>query len=413
MPRSNISFSSSSRHNVIALCVALAANACGHTFVLIVMPTLGRQLGFSDIETGLLIGLSALLLALSGPVWGMISDRKGRRKVLLLALVSAASFPPLLALISQMRLADTLSVQAAFLLLLASRIGQVCLSGGLMPAAQAWLADQTTAQNRAGAMALMGAAFGFGSIIGGSFAWQMGGNHLIFALCLIAIMIILGVIWLSQVMKAPTDQSSSLQEQQASHDRPASGHLSIRSLLPFLIITLCGLATYGLLHQVTPLRFQDAFGLSSTQAIAQSGKTMSLTVVGMVLMQFLVARKLGWSPARLLNTGAVGALIALIAAALAPTIIFLSGATILLGISLGILIPGNLASLSLTAGPSAQARAAGTNAVAQGIGMAIGPIAGAALHQLSPLAPYGLAIGLFALVCIIALFTKKKSAFAV
>ncbi len=55
---------------------------------------------------------------------------------------------------------------------------------------------------------------------------------------------------------------------------------------------------------------------------------------------------------------------------------------------LGLMLPGNLASLSLRAGPHAQGKAAGFNVVGQGLGFAIGPLTGAALRQLSPRMPF-------------------------
>ena len=408
------SYTSYSRRSVVALCTALAANACGHTFILIVMPTLGRQLGFGDIQTGLLIGLSALLLALSGPILGIISDRKGRRRVIVIALLGAASFPLILAWLSEMRLSGIIGIQSTYFLLLAARTAQVSISGGLMPATQAWLADHTATEKRASAMALMGASFGLGSIVGGTFAWWFGADHLVLALCLITAVIIATAIWVLSTVKdrpeAQNEPSFNSTDSNPNFDAPS---FSISSLLPFLAVTLCGLATYGLLHQVTPLRLQDVFGLSANDAIAQSGKIMSFTLLGLVIMQFLVARKLGWSPARLMQTGSITALLAIVVILFSPSIPFLTVATMVLGMSLGILIPGNLAKLSLTAGPAAQARAAGINAIAQGIGMALGPAVGAFLHQLAPVAPYGLACALIATIVVMSFLPAKKAPFTI
>lgn len=73
-----------------------------------------------------------------------------------------------------------------------------------------------------------------------------------------------------------------------------------------------------------------------------------------------------------------------------------------MGLALGMALPGNLGFLSLLAGPFAQGRAAGVNAVAQGLGMAAGPVAGAALHRISPLAPALACAAAMALALIIA-----------
>ena len=78
------------------------------------------------------------------------------------------------------------------------------------------------------------------------------------------------------------------------------------------------------------------------------------------------------------------------------------GAMILVGASVGLLLPGNLAAMSLATGAKAQGKVAGINAVAMGVGLVIGPIAGPrsiASHAL----PYWLACALLALLAAVVL----------
>ncbi|WP_181847332.1 MFS transporter [Thalassospira profundimaris] len=402
-----------SRTDMIArrcLVGALIANATGHSFILIVMPSLGRVFGFGDMQTGLLVGMSALLLALSGPFWGAISDRKGRRPVLLTALISAVGFLLLLAGILYKRAAFD-HPGSLFAVLLCARLVQVGLGGGLMPAAQAWLADRSGPQQRASAMALMGSAFGLGSILGGIVAWLMSATALLPALGLIAGFILFTIVGLVLTLQ---DDPHKVVPQQASSLFPANGgRINLYGLVPFLMVTVCGLSVYGLLYQVTPLRLQDVMGFSAEQAMQQSGRMMMLSLAGMVVAQGIGVRMLRWRPAVLLQSGAIMAILAMIGAVAAPTLLPLTLSMIFLGISLGLLIPGNLALLSLAVGPDAQARGAGINAIAQGIGMAAGPVAGAGLYQVSEIAPYVLNVFLLVLIGVISLFLRRKYAFAV
>ncbi|SIT15945.1 MFS transporter [Insolitispirillum peregrinum] len=375
-----------------ALLMLLAANAVAHSFVLIVLPPLGRKMGLADLQTGMVIGLSALMLTLSGPVWGQICERWGRRPVLLSGLAVAALFPAVLAVILTAALSSALTVGMVFAVLLLARLGQAVGTGGIMPAAQAYLADSTSAGRRAAGMGLMGAAFGAGLVIGGALAWRLGSTQAVPALLAISLLICVGlaVAWrlLPEPPRAPVPAEAA--------------RLRVASLWPFLLTTLCGVAVYALVQQVTALRYQDDFGLSLDESIGRSGATLMLTMAVMIVTQGVFVRRLGWQPSRLVRVGAVGGLLAMVVATVAPSIPVLMAAMAGLGAFLGLLLPGNLAALSLRAGAGAQAKVAGLNAIGQGLGMAAGPVMGAALHQLSPAAPYGMAGLLLLVICVLA-----------
>jgi multidrug resistance protein len=90
---------------------------------------------------------------LFSPIWGRLSDRVGRKPIILLGLLgSTASYVTL-------ALANSLA-----LLFVARIVGGI--AGANIPAAQAYIADVTTPENRARGMGLVGAAFGLGFIFG-------------------------------------------------------------------------------------------------------------------------------------------------------------------------------------------------------------------------------------------------------
>lgn len=382
-----------------ALLGGLLANGAGHSFLLIVLPPLGRGLGFGDVRTGLLLSLSALLLVVAGPAWGHVCDRWGRRCVLVAGLGAAALFPMAMAAILAGHAAGALSGEAAFALLLAARLVQSALSAGIMPAAQTVLADLTSADRRAGGMGMMGAAFGMGAILGGAFAWRMGGNDPVTALLIIAALIAAGTLTVWLRVEEPERGAARADGLAAA---PTGAWPRLADIRPFLAITLCGLTAYSLLQQVTALRLQDSFGLPPVDSVQRGGAILALTMAVMVATQGLAVRWLDWSPIRLLRTGAAIAALAMATAALAPSLALLMAAMAGLGGGLGLLLPGNLAMLSLRTATDAQARTAGLNGIGQGLGMAAGPLLGAALHQLSPAAPYWAAAAILCAVCALA-----------
>lgn len=105
---------------------------------------------------GLLMASFSAMQFLFAPLWGRLSDRVGRRPVLILGLAgSVASY--LLFAVGTTR--------ESLLLLFVSRIG-AGIAGATIPTAQAYIADVTTREQRARGMALIGAAFGLGFTFG-------------------------------------------------------------------------------------------------------------------------------------------------------------------------------------------------------------------------------------------------------
>lgn len=125
----------------LALFLSLAVFTTGQSLLLVVLPPLGRRLGFSDIHIGGILSLSALLMMVSAPAWGYLSERIGRRPVLLTALVGAALGSIGFGIIIYFRLSGALSVFLALTLLALVRATQTLITSGILPAAQAYMAD--------------------------------------------------------------------------------------------------------------------------------------------------------------------------------------------------------------------------------------------------------------------------------
>lgn len=112
-----------------------------------------REYGASGKVVGAVVGVYSIMQFFFAPVWGRLSDRIGRRPVILISLTASCLGYFLFAF------ARSLTV------LFVSRI--VAGAGGAnIGTAQAYIADTTTHENRAKGMGLIGAAFGMGFILG-------------------------------------------------------------------------------------------------------------------------------------------------------------------------------------------------------------------------------------------------------
>jgi MFS family permease len=105
----------------------------------------------------------SLMQFIFAPIWGRISDRIGRRPILLIGLAGSVVFYSLFAYASYLGFAGHPSL--AVVLILISRIG-AGIAGATISTAQAVIADCTTPENRSRGMALIGAAFGIGFTFG-------------------------------------------------------------------------------------------------------------------------------------------------------------------------------------------------------------------------------------------------------
>lgn len=112
-----------------------------------------REYGASGIAVGGVVGIYSIMQFFFAPVWGRLSDRVGRRPVLLISLT--ASFT------GYLLFAFTRSLTVLF----ASRV-IAGIGGANIGTAQAYIADSTSPENRAKGMGLIGAAFGLGFILG-------------------------------------------------------------------------------------------------------------------------------------------------------------------------------------------------------------------------------------------------------
>ncbi len=112
---------------------------------------------------GLLMASFSLMQFLFAPLWGRVSDRVGRRPILLLGLAGSVVFYSLFAVASELGASGAPGL--GLLLLFAARLG-AGVAGATISTAQAVIADSTPPNRRAHGMALIGAAFGIGFTFG-------------------------------------------------------------------------------------------------------------------------------------------------------------------------------------------------------------------------------------------------------
>jgi MFS family permease len=133
----------------------------GFGLILPLIPLYGQSFGASGMVNGMIMASYSLMQFLFAPVWGRLSDRIGRRPVLLTSTACACLSYVIFALGSGVK--D--NPRLALAIILASRIfAGIC--GANITVAQAYIADITPPEQRSARMGLVGMAFGLGFILG-------------------------------------------------------------------------------------------------------------------------------------------------------------------------------------------------------------------------------------------------------
>ena len=134
----------------------------GFGIVIPVLPIYAKQFGATELENGWLVGIYSAMQFLAGPLLGKLSDRVGRRPVLLVSLVGTAVGFFIMG--GAQRLALLFVTPILAWLFIARIIDGI--SGGNISTAQAYIADVTKPEERSKNMGMIGAAFGLGFIFG-------------------------------------------------------------------------------------------------------------------------------------------------------------------------------------------------------------------------------------------------------
>ncbi len=198
-----------------------------------ILPFFARDLGASSVHMGLLVTVWAGAQFLFAPLWGTLSDRIGRRPVLLLGLLGNALHFGMIAL-----------AQNIWLALGARFLGGV-LSAATIPTAQAYIADTTPAEERTGRMALVGVAINLGFIGGPTAGGMLAAAGLNYREAILVAAAVAGFNWIVALLALPEPPHRSRRE---GREKGFSGVQAVRMALggPHALLFLLAFAgTFG------------------------------------------------------------------------------------------------------------------------------------------------------------------------
>ena len=174
----------------------------GFGIVIPILPFLSPQLGADKMDVAYIIVIYAVGAGLFAPYWGRLSDRIGRKPVIMICLAGAALSYVMLGLASELWM------------IFAAR-GFAGIMAGNFGVASAMMADITKPENRAKGMGMIGAAFGMGLVLGPLLGGVLSGGGSSFVLpCIVA-----GVMSVLAIIAAALFLPESLSEEKRAANR--------------------------------------------------------------------------------------------------------------------------------------------------------------------------------------------------
>lgn len=141
------------RSPIALLFFTIFLDLLGFSIVIPILPIYATELGANALQTGIIAGVYSLMNFLFSPFWGALSDRVGRRPVILTSIAIAT--------LGYVGLAFSTTLLMLGLARTISGIGSANIS-----VAQAFIVDITDPKDRPKALGLVGAAFGLGFVFG-------------------------------------------------------------------------------------------------------------------------------------------------------------------------------------------------------------------------------------------------------
>jgi len=143
--------------NLFIIALIAIVNALGYGIIIPVLYSYSQRFGMSDFENGLLFSIFSLCQFISTPIIGRLSDKYGRKPLLIIS-ISGTALSFFLA---------AFAPSAIFLFIARALDG---ITAGNIPVASAIISDTTKPKDRAIGLGIIGASFGFGFVFGPAIA---------------------------------------------------------------------------------------------------------------------------------------------------------------------------------------------------------------------------------------------------
>ena len=355
-----------------AVWTAVAMDLLGFGIIIPLLPLYADSFGASPTTIGVLFASYSLAQFVLSPVWGRISDRVGRKPVLVVTIIGSA--------IGSLVLGLAGSLAALF-------VGRIIdgASGASVAVARATVADVATPEQRPRLMGLLGAAFGFGFVIGpvvGSLA-ALGGPAVPFFLAAGISALNAVATWIrvpeTRVVVEAGAPSASVRDLSSTVAR-------------FVILTFVGVTAFAAFEATFSLLAAARLGLGEAEigfVFAGIGVLLVGTQAGLIGPATRLVGEL-----MLIRIGLAMNVVGFVVLSAAETWTLLVPGLAILALGQGFITPALASAIAGSAEPGMSGTALGVQQSAGGLARVVGPAAGGALFAIGLPVPYVVAAAL-------------------
>jgi MFS family permease len=357
------------------------AHGMGQSMVFAMLPALGREVGFAEVAIGTIVSMSSLVFFLGSRAWGRISDRWGRKPVILCGLWGYSIGTLAFALLFGLGIYGVLGGTLLYGLIMGTRMAQSVVMSGTTPGTSAYIADTTTPVTRASGMGRLAAAANIGSIMGPAFAGLLAAFSLLLPLVFAALVAGAAALLVNRLLP-------HTHVLPPSHQSGAKLRLFDPRFAACLALGMAVFTGFSIVQQTLAFLIQDTLLLDGRHTAQTYGFTMMISAAAALLAQTILVQRVKLAPMLLLRIGMpllACAFALLIWAASLPAF---GMAMVLMGLGLGLCGPGFNAAVSLAVSAREQGAAAGIASAIPSLGFILGPVAGTWLYQVNPHYPY-------------------------
>jgi MFS transporter, DHA1 family, tetracycline resistance protein len=342
-----------------------------------------RNFGIPDWQAGAMLSLAGLFLMLSGAPWGRLSNRLGRKRVVIIGLGGMGVSLLFVAAVIQSGLGSALSVLAITLALFVFRSSMYYSYGAVPVASQAWVSDHVPPEKRSAAMGNIGASQGIGMIMGPALAALLSKLGLGAPFWVIGLVPLLGACIVAFYLPHSKLGSQSVGKGRLSLFDPRIRPALLTAFICMFVIVTAQL-TIGFLAI-------DIIKLAPKNAAAAAGAALTSVGVAFLIAQIMVS-KLAWPPRRLALLGApiaaLGFGLTPFALQAWPVVYMLCAGFFTAAFGLGMLWPAFQAGSANAVRPEEGGEVAGHITSAIGAASVVGPLVAGALYTFWWLGPY-------------------------
>lgn len=372
---------------MLILFVALLCTGMGQTLFFAILPPIARGLGLNEIQISSIFTLSGVLWVVMSPLWGGLSDRWGRKPVIIIGTlgfsVSTGGFGLLLAGAYM----DMFDVAFLFVAMIMVRGVFGLFGSGAPSAAQAYIADRTSRAHRSKGMAAIGAAFGMGTVIGPGFAALFALIHILvpfLVLSTLSLLMSIVIFFKLPERRRPIERVSTAYMRLKPTDSRAFPFLTMGVGLSVLQASVMQVAAFFIMDTL------DFDAIATTQLV---GLSMMSMAVATLIAQIILIPRLSLSVRQMMFIGSIVSLLGvglLLLPIMTPTLFMF--ALFLLGFGRGFLGPAIAAGASLAVEPHEQGAIAGYLSSTAAVGVLFLPILVMPLYQLNTIIPFWIAL---------------------